>query len=112
MQTFRRWLDLIGCRVYGHHWYSMSGLHTEPNDEDGTLDVYLEIKYGKCKRCDALPEDPDVYDQPSFNISVRDYKIEATRGGVEVKIEHEVKVFDLDHDYIKSRTYERKAVKK
>ena len=111
MQTLRRWRDLIGCRVYGHHWSCKSGNHTEPTD-DGTMDVYLEIHYDVCKRCGAMPEDPKIYDEPVLNISVMDYKIEASREGVEVHIQHEVKVLPMDQNYIKSRTYVRKAVQK
>lgn len=111
LQTLRRWRDLIGCRVYGHHWSCSTGNHTEPND-DGTMDVFLEINYGECKRCGAMPEDPNIYDAAVLNISVMDYKIEATRAAVDVSIQHEVKIVPMDHDLIKSRTYVRKAVKK
>jgi len=58
-QLLRDWV----CRHYGHHWWVISGTKTvevqHKDNDTSEIHIYVTVEYGGCKRCGAVPNDPD-----------------------------------------------------
>lgn len=93
---FSQWLRGQVCKHYGHHYWVTSGVDTTVNEEDDSLDVYLTVCYGDCKRCGTAPTDPRVGSWKTHNVTVADFTATVTRSGGTMKIEHKVEAFDID----------------
>lgn len=50
-------LNKLICRIAGHHPWVLIG--SDIREVDGCMEVYVSLRYGRCKRCDAAT--PEAY---------------------------------------------------
>lgn len=89
----RKLFNSIGCRLYGHHPWVLSGIHSDAN-EDGTLTLSAETALADCKRCGKKTTEPGHRDwvvKPLYTIRVTEVSMHHVDGQTHNVVKHEIR---------------------
>lgn len=88
----RKLFNLIGCRLYGHHPWVLSGIKFGYPD-DGGLDLSVETALDGCKRCGkgTRPRYIDWESKPLYTVRVTEVIMHHVNGQTHNKVSHEIR---------------------